>query len=416
MNTSAVSTSAVFGLLAVSAFFSGTETALFLLANDRKAAARGEALDDRVRRLLSRRRDLLTTLLLGNVGANLALAAGGAVLVARRWPEHAWINVLVLTPVIVLVAEVTPKALATAWPRQWAGAALPLLTAFWWLVAPIRVAYAALVGWLARLLGADPDRWQVALGTADLLDLVGSGAASGALDEMEREIIESVFEFDDITVERLMTPRTEMFSLPLTLPWDELVRRCRDSERARIPIHGSRTDDVVGVLLLKDLLKHRNTPPAGPRQLRSLLVPPVFVPASRSADSMLREFLEKQFQMAFVVDEHGTLLGLVTLDDLLQELMGEAESATPHTAPERPNGPWVLDGQIDVDDFESQTGIGLPEGEYHTLGGFVFFQLGRLPRRGDSVGWNGVTFIVREMEGRRISQIEVEPAQSQVAS
>lgn len=415
MNVPAVSTGAVLGLLAVSAFFSGTETALFLLANDRRSVGRDEILDQRVRRLLARRGDLLTTLLLGNVGANLALAAGGAILVARWWPERAWLNVLVLTPVIVLVAEITPKALATAWPRRWASAALPLLTLFGWIVSPVRIAYAALVGFIARRLGADPDRWQLALGTADLLDLIGSGAASGELDEMEREIIESVFEFDDITVERLMTPRTDMFSLPLTLPWDELSRRCRDSERARIPIHGSRTDDVVGVLLLKDLLKHRTTPPAGPRQLRSLLVPPVFVPASRSAESMLREFLEKQFQMAFVVDEHGTLLGLVTLDDLLQELMGEDESQTPDTAPERPNGPWLLDGHIDVEDFESQTGIALPSGEYHTLAGFVFFQLGRLPRLGDAVSCNGATFVVRDMDGRRISQVEVESDRVAVA-
>jgi putative hemolysin len=278
------------------------------------------------------------------------------------------------------------------------------------------MAFAALVGWIARRMGADPDRWQVALGTAELLDLIDSGAASGALDPMEREILSNVFELDDITVERLMTPRTEMFSLPLTLPWEELVKRCRDSERARIPIHGSRADDIVGVLLLKDLLKHRSSPPAGPRQLRSLLVPPVFVPASRSADSMLREFLEKQFQMAFVVDEHGTLLGLVTLDDLLQELMGEDDATTPESAPERPGGPWLLDGQTDVDDFRAQTGLELPAGEYHTLGGFVFFQLGRLPRRGDQVTWSGHTFAVRDMDGRRISQVEVEAVRAQVAS
>ncbi len=416
MNLPAIGTGAVLGLLAVSSFFSGTETALFILANDRRAAGRSEDLDHRVRALLSRRHALLTTLLLGNVGANLALAIGGAVLVSRWWPGQSWLNVLVLTPIIVLVAEIMPKALATAWPRPWARAALPLLAVFGWIVAPIRIGYAAVVGWLARRLGADPDRWQIALGTADLLDLIGTGAASGALDEMEREIIEAVFELDDKTVERLMTPRTEMFSLPLTLPWDDLVKRCRESERARVPIHGSRNDDIVGVLLLKDLLKHRHAPPAGPRQLRSLLVPPMFVPASRPADSMLREFLEKQFQMAFVVDEHGTLLGLVTLDDLLQELMGEDEAMAPESAPEPRNGSWLLDGLTDVDDFRDATGVTLPAGEYHTLGGFVFYQLGRLPRRGDSVTWSGQSFVVREMDGRRISQVAIEPVTAQGAN
>jgi CBS domain containing-hemolysin-like protein len=398
-------------LFCVSFFFSGTETALFVLRRDRRAR---DPIDARVSRLLERRSALLTTLLLGNVGANVLLTAYGAVVISQLWGGNlVWVNVAVLTPLIVLVAEVTPKKLARAWPRQWASLAWWPLWVFWIAVTPIRVAYAGVVNVIARTFGADPDKYREALGTAELLEMVGSGA----LEHLEREIIEAVFQLEDITLERLMTPRTDFFSLSLTLPWDELVLRTRDSGHTRIPVHGARADDIVGVLLLKDLLKHRTAPPAGPRQLRSLLLPPVFVPSSKSGESMLRDFLERQFQMAFVVDEHGTLVGLITLDDLVQELIGELEAGRPALEEDsHPGGPWVVDGATDVEDFQDLTAIELPEGEYNTLAGFVFMQIGRLPRAGDTTQWNGLRFTVRAMEGRRISLVEVEREPAKEAS
>lgn len=396
----------VLALFLVSFFFSGTETALFLLRHDR----RRELLDQRVETLQERRSDLLATLLLGNVGANIALAAYGAVLVNRFAPDRLWLNVALLTPLIVLLVEVTPKRLAAAYPRQWTSVAWWPLNLFWFVVSPLRIVFAGLVNIIVRAFGADPERYSSALGTAELLELVGSGAASGALDELERDIIEAVFEFDDITVERLMTPRTEMFSLPLTLSWEELLKRAAESGHTRIPIQGGRSDDIIGVLLLKDLLKHRKHPPAGPRQLRALLLPTVFVPSTKSADAMLAEFLEQGFAMAFVVDEHGTLVGLVTLDDLLSELMGELDNEDPDKEDTGPlGGPWLLDGALDAEDFRDQTGIDLPDGEYNTLGGFVFMQLGRLPAPGDVVSWANHQFVVREMDGRRISMVHVAP-------
>jgi putative hemolysin len=139
------------------------------------------------------------------------------------------------------------------------------------------------------------------------------------------------------------------------------------------------------------------------------LLAPVFVPASKPADSMLQEFLEKRFHMAFVVDEHGTFVGLVTLDDLLRELLGssdeeeEEDSAIARTRPDA----MTVKASIDVEDFADETGIRLPEGDYHTLGGFVFHQLGRLPRRGETVTWGAHELLVAKMEGRRVAEIVI---------
>lgn len=138
-----------------------------------------------------------------------------------------------------------------------------------------------------------------------------------------------------------------------------------------------------------------------------MLLPPVFVPSSKSADSMLREFLERRFHMAFVVDEHGTFVGLVTLDDLLAELLGEDdETFDTEIARLRPDA-LTVKASIDVDDFVEETGIELPAGDYHTLGGYVFHALGRLPRKGDHVTHGEHRFVVAKMEGRRIAELIV---------
>jgi CBS domain containing-hemolysin-like protein len=401
----------VLALFAASFFFSGTETSYFSLQKvDREVVGRQGRTGRIVHMLLQRRAPLITTILLGNEIANTALAATGAAIVVALAPGQEWLNVVLLTPLLVLISEITPKVLAFRFPRGWARVAAWPLLAFYVLVWPVRFVFSALIGTLGRMLGADHEL-QEGVAEEELMVYVDRGAATGELDPMERDMIEAVFEFDDLTVERLMTPRPDMFTLPVATPWEALLQAVREAGHSRIPVTGATADDIVGVLLLKDLLKYRRAPFSGPRQLRSLLLPPVFVPASKAADSMLREFLERRYHMAFVVDEHGTLVGLITLDDLLEELLGEDEDTEEsEIARLRPDA-LTVKASIDVEDFAEETGIALPEGDYHTVGGFVFHQLGHLPRKGDAVVLGGHRFVVSQMEGRRIAELVVHTAQ-----
>ena len=285
----------------------------------------------------------------------------------------------------------------TVWP----------FTLWFWLAMPARIVLSGILAGIARLVGVE-DRAE-AVAEEELMVYVDHSTAAGELDPTERDIIENVFELDDLSVQRLMTPRPDVFSVPLTIGWQELLRRCRERGLSRIPVTGHTQDDIIGVLLLKDLLKFRGAPLSGPRQLRSLLLPPVFVPSSKVADSMLGEFLEKRFHMAFVVDEHGTFVGLVTLDDLLGELLGAEDDDTEDAEIAGRPDALTVKASIDLKDFEEETEIALPEGEYHTLGGFVFHQLGRLPRKGESVSFGRHCFQVSRMEGRRVSEIVVTP-------
>ena len=397
---------AIVVFFAGSFFFSGTETAYFSLQKvDREWFARGRGAGRQVAWLLERRAPLITTILLGNETVNIALSATCAGLLANLAPTMPWLNVVLLTPALVLISEITPKIVAFRFRRTWARAVAWPLTGFYWAVLPFRFGLSVIVSGVASLLGATRD---IATGVAqeELLVYVAHGTASGALDPLERDIIEAVFEFDEMTVERLMTPRPDVFSVPVDIGWEDLLEAARFADHSRIPVTAD-DEDIIGVLLLKDLLRYREEPPTGPRQLRSLLLPPVFVPTSKRADAMLEEFLERRFHMAFVVDEHGTFVGLVTLDDLLRELFGEDDDTDEQDIARLRPDAITVKASIDVEDFADETGIDLPEGDYHTLAGFVFHELGRLPRKGDAVAFGDHRFVVAKMEGRRIAEVVV---------
>jgi putative hemolysin len=401
-------------LLTLSFLFSGTETALFSLQKlqrQRLEAAGGAGAQ--ATRLLERRAAVITTILIGNETVNVAFANTGARLFEDLTPYawlNPWLNILVVTPILVLLSEITPKVVAFRFNARWARAAAWPLTAFQWLVVPVRVVVSGVVGVLARGLGVTATARDEGIGEAELLSLLDQGARAGSVDLHEREMIEALFEFDELTVGRLKTPRPDVFALPLDTPWDRIVEACREEGYSRIPLYENDPDDIVGVLLLKDVLKHLHAPPEGPLQLRSLLLPPVFVPQSKPAQDMLRVFLDRRLHIAFVVDEHGTLVGLVTLDDLLSELFGDFldEDDDDGDGIQRlgPGG-WAFDAALDLEDVEEEIGLALPEGDYHTLGGFVFHRLGRLPHKGDAFTWQGHRFVVRRMTGRRIDEVLV---------
>jgi CBS domain containing-hemolysin-like protein len=393
-------------LFAASFFFSGTETALYSLEKvDRSWFERKGTTGRQVNWLLSRNNALIATILMGNETANVTLATVSASLCAQYFPGYPWVNVLILPPILLLVSEFTPKTLARRFNRRWARLAVWPLTAFFFAGLPFRLVVSGLVTLLARPFGVSQHSAQENLREDELRRYIARGAAAGELDEMERDIIESVFEFDTIVVERLMTPRPDVFSLPLETPREDLFRLAREAGFSRIPIHSGRSDDILGVLLLKDLLRlHVSDEPS----IRTLLLSPVFVPQSKPADTMLREFLAKKLHMAFVVDEHGTLIGLVTLDDLLDELIGELEADDEDSEVSRVRpGVYTVRAGIDTEDFTEVTSISLPEGDYNTVAGFVFHQLGRLPRTGDEVQHEQWSFVVSRMEGRRIVEVVV---------
>ncbi|MCB9665614.1 MAG: HlyC/CorC family transporter [Alphaproteobacteria bacterium] len=410
------------GLILVSFLFSGTETAFFSLQDmERRRIAEGTSPTHRaVHGLLSRRRGLITTILIGNEATNVTIAALAAAVVAVLAPDSPWLVVVCVTPALVLLSEVTPKVIAFRYNRRWVELVAWPLWALFVVLAPLRWVVGGLVGALARLFGVTEALGERPLQEDEFLVLVERGAEQGVVGSDEREIIEAVFELDDLPVSRLMTPTREIFSLPVDVGWDELLTACQASRFSRVPIWEGSPDALLGVLLVKDLLRHRRRPLRGPDELRRLLLAPVFVPASKPANEMMRDMIRRRIHMAFVVDEHGTLVGLVSLDDLIVELVGEI--ADEYSEEEERD--YTVDGDesmlvrasVDLEDFAEETGVAVPEGEYHTLGGYVAHTLGRIPATGDHVELDGHRLEVTETDGRRVVQLRLVPLDDGVAS
>lgn len=402
-------------LFALSFFFSGTETAFFSLQEiDRRRISEGRtATHRRIHALIQHRRALITTILMGNETVNVSIAATTAGIIAVLFPAHPWLTIVVVTPALVLLSEITPKVIAFRYNRAWVNLAVWPLSLMGWVLALPRWVISSLVGLLARAFGVTDAAQERPIGEEEFLVLVGQGMEQGVLAEDEREIIEAVFDLDDLPVSRLMTPKPDVFSLPIDIGWEGLLDACREARYSRVPIYEDSADNIVGVLLVKDLLRHRRRPLADADALRRLLMTPVFVPATKAANDMMKEMIRRRIHMAFVTDEHGTIMGLVSLDDLIIELVGElgddTDETSSHDVEQDGEHDLVVRAGIDLEDFEDETGIPVPEGEYHTLGGFVFHTLGRIPRPGDRISASGHGFEVLEMDGRRVTLVRVSP-------
>lgn len=408
-------------LLLISGFFSGSETALFSLQPlDRKRLESDG--HTRLARLVSRPRQTLATLLIGNELTNVSLSSVTAGLVLMLAPDSPWLNIAGLTPVILVFGEVMPKVAALRWNRRLAPLISHPLTLFSTLVAPLRWFLTAAADLALRLTGGSTAPKQAELREVQLRTLIDEGREAGNLDATEQEMLHKVFEFGDMSVHRLMTPRPDIVSLRLGTPWPQLLADLRESQASRVPVWHTRPDDFQGVLVVKKLLPFLQRVQAGGdppslTELRGLLLPCRFVPTTKRAEDMLREFRTERFHMAIVVDEHGNIVGLVTLDDLLSELVGELLDEDDDADPEVTavdTDIFTVRAGMDVADFAERFGVTIPEGEYTTVGGFILTELGELPDQGAEVVCGGLRVVVSEVTDRRVTELAVCPVDTPV--
>ncbi len=398
-------------LLCVSAFFATSEAALFSLQRvDREALKDDPSIGEAIRHLLAQPRRLLAALLMGSEAANIALASASAQIAVTAWPDFPWINIVVVAPILILFADIMPKTMGIRFARPIARVVVRPIQFWNELVSPVRFVLTSIADGVLHLFGVRRETESDALQEVQLRSLIDQGLQVGVIQPMEQEIIHNVFEFGDLPVSRVMTPRPDIFSLSITTPWPELLAKINELRYSRVPMWLGSPENIVGILLMKDLIRLRFGPPPNARQLQKLLHPAMFVPPSKRAQDLLREFRQKNVHLALVVDEHGSCVGLATLDDLLTELVGalhDESDAVEKDAVELRPGVFNVNAGMDVDDFAVRFGVELPEGEYVTLAGFVFHRLGRAPELGDVVEWEGRIFEVAALEGRRITEVTV---------
>lgn len=247
----------------------------------------------------------------------------------------------------------------------------------------------------------------------ELLDELRSAQANGLLSNDTLSMVEGAIEVADLRVRDVMIARTHMVSLPVSAPLDEVVRRVIESGHSRFPVHGDDPDEILGILLAKDLLKCF-VDAAAPCNIRSLLRPTVLIPESKKLNILLKEFRLSRNHMAIVVDEYGGISGLITIEDVLEEIVGEIDDEHDEEDPARkkliqsqPDGGFLVNALTPIADFNARLGCEFADDEFDTIGGMVTSEFGHLPETGEETAIGGFLFRVTRADDRRVLQFAV---------
>jgi CBS domain containing-hemolysin-like protein len=313
----------------------------------------------------------------------------------------------------ILVGKLVPRTVALARPEHYARlVALPLL-AFSWVLKPLTALVAIPFRRASREI-----RERVPAGEAgaihgpdELRVLAEQSEEVGALEPQDADLLEGVFEFTEKTADDVMTPRTELVALPLDATLEQTLAVVEESRFSRVPVYDGSIDNIVGLLLVKDLLPTVRRA-VSTFSLRDIVRPVHIIPGTRQVEEVLADFKRLKEHMAIVLDEYGGTAGVVTMEDLLEEIVGEIEDeydVAELEAPEQPSGELVIPGETNIGDLNEEYGLSVPDAEHSTIGGYVFGALGRLPHPGDVVVVGGASFVVRSMDNRRIESLAIRP-------
>jgi putative hemolysin len=368
------------------------------------------------RRRLKTLEEHLTALRLGTalcrVLANLALVVSLVHLLdGLSGGVRALTAVAMAAGIIAIFGIAIPQAWASYAGEKVLARTLPVLLAFRLVLWPVTAAMAAFDLPIRRLTGArDADEANGEAAKQEILQAATEGQAEGAVDAEEVEMIESVMEFGETQAAEIMTPRTDIFALRLDTPFEEACRKIVDAGHSRVPIYQGNLDTIIGVLYAKDLLRHVNDADVS---LRSLMRKPYFVPETKLLDDLLKAFKASKVHIAVVLDEYGGTAGLVSIEDVLEEIVGdiadEYDRAEPALMRRVDATSAEVDGRMYIDDLNDAMQLEIPEDEdYDTVAGFVFSEMGYIPTVGEKLVAQGARFTIVDADERKINSLRVE--------
>jgi putative hemolysin len=317
--------------------------------------------------------------------------------------------VLFTTYLSLVIGELVPKRLALLQPERIASMMAPSMRALSGLAHPVVRVLSVSTNAVIRILGVQSIGEQPVT-EEEIKSLVAQGAQAGMIEEAERDIVESVFRLGDRRVDQLMTPRTAVVWLDVNNPAEVTEQEIIISNHSRFPVCDRELDDVLGVVLGKDLLVRKLKDE--PLDLRPLLQRPLMVPESLPALRLLERFKQTGTHLALIIDEYGGVEGLVTINDILEAIVGDVPDLNKLDEPmamQREDGSWLFDGLIPISEFEEILNVDTfsEEGDFLTLGGFILAHVGRIPTAGEHFIWNHLRFEVMDMDGHRVDKVLV---------
>jgi Mg2+/Co2+ transporter CorB len=408
-------------LLAMSFFFSGSETALTAASRSRmhQMARAGDKRALLVETLSSEKERLIGALLLGNNIVNiLASTLAASVLIALFGEAGIAYATLVMTAAVVIFSEVLPKTLALTRPDGFALTVAPVIRVIVIIFAPVTLAVQAIVNAILRLFGLDASNVSAISGHDEIrgtLDLLHS---EGEVVKGDRDMLGGLLDLRDLVVSDVMVHRTQMLALDATMSAEDMVKAVLESAYTRIPLYQGETDDIVGIVHAKDVLRALMAVngDASRVDVRQIMSKPWFIPQSTPVQVQLTAFLKRHSHMALVLDEYGVLEGLVTLEDIIEEIVGDISDE--HDEPDdeavfgidkQADGSFIVDASIAIRDINRLLDWDLPDQHANTVAGIVITAAKLIPEPGHEVTAHGFTFLVLERDRQRVSKVRITP-------
>src|SRR3954463_10272163 len=408
--------------LFLAGFFSSAETALTALGEARvqhlaeTRGWRGSLL------LLWKRHPerILSALLLGATLVNVGMGSITALIADEMGLSNGLVLLTGITTVVLLIfGEITPKTLAKRHPTGFALALMPLVALIYFLLWPLAWLFVQIPRALSRAIKVEASSESVT--SQELEYLIELGARQGSLDKVKERLLSSVLAFTEVLVKEIMLPRTQVVALEAGATYDEVMKLATESELSRIPVYRETMDDVAGILYVKLMLAdmRKNLDPKS-FQLSKYVKRPFFVPEVMKVSRLLAEMQRRKTHIAIVVDEFGGTSGIVTLEDVVEEIVGEIHDESDVEEKKlrvQSDGVVLADGGVSLRELEEHLQIDFPDEDYETLGGFLTATAGRVPPTGSLVVWGGLTFTVKMADERRVLKVEVarKPAEKPAA-
>ena len=394
-------------LILFSAYFSATETAFSSLNKTRlkTMVEKGNRRAKLANRLHDDYDKLISTILIGNNIVNIATASLGTVLFVRLCGDMgATISTAVITVLVLIFGEITPKSIAKDCPEQFAMFAAPFIRLLCWLFTPLNFLFSLWKKMIAKLFKIKSDS---KMSQEELLMLVDEVEQDGSIDEEEGSLLRNAIEFPELRAEDILTHRVDLEAVSIEADKEEVARVFTETKFSRLPVYEESIDNIVGVIHQKDFYEGVGLTA---KSLTELMTPPIFVLKSEKLNELLRLLQENKSHVAVVLDEYGGTLGIVTLEDILEELVGEIWDEHDEVTEEYRDigeNKWLVDCGVTLDDFGSRFAIE-PESESVSLGGWVMECFGRIPEEGETYSYRNLIVKVTALDGQRITEVEVE--------
>ncbi|WP_116652726.1 HlyC/CorC family transporter [Pelagibacterium sediminicola] len=415
-----LSTLAIFALLGVSFFFSGSETALTAASRARmhQLARNGNARAGLVERLTAERERLIGALLLGNNIVNILASTLAASVLIRIFGEAGIAYAtLVMTALVVVFSEVLPKTLALIRPDGFAMTVSPAVRLVVAVFAPITRMIQLLVNLILKLFGFDADKASAISGHEELRGTVDFLHSEGEVVKGDRDMLGGVLDLSELEVSDVMVHRTRMLALDAAMPPEELIGAILDSPYTRVPLYKDKQDNIVGVVHAKDLLRAIQKADGELARVApaKIAYKPWFVPDTTSVQDQLNAFLKRKSHFALVVDEYGEVQGLVTLEDILEEIVGDIvdeHDSGVQGLTKQADGSYIVDGTLPIRDLNRALDWRLPDEEATTIAGLVIHEAKLIPEQGQLFTFHNLRFKILRRAHNRITRLRVSPVET----